>query len=63
MQQNGTRLFYYSRNKMGMKEGKNRRQWSEHRRARVSSTCTQPIQGRWAHGKRDSEGVVWWWEE
>ena len=28
---------------------------------RAPPTCTQPIQGRWAHGQGDSEGVVWWW--
>ena len=32
-------------------------------KARALPTCTQQIQGRWAHSQRDSEGVVWWWGE
>ena len=45
------------------KKTKNRRQWSKHRKAGAPPTYIQPIQGRWAHGKGDLEGVVWWWGE
>ena len=55
-----TELICYGRNGVG---DKNKRQWSKNRRAGAPPTCTQPIQGRWAHGQRDSEGVVWWWGE
>ena len=58
MWQNEIELICYGRNDVA---DKYRRQWSKHRRAEASPTCTQPIQRRWAHGQGDSEGVVWWW--
>ena len=59
-QQNETELICYGRNDVA---DKYRRQWSKHRRVGTLPTCTQPIQGRWAHGQGDSEDVVWWWGE
>ena len=60
MRQNETELICYGRNGVA---DKHRRQWSKHRRAGAPPTCTQPIQGKWAHSQSNSKGVIWWWGE
>ena len=50
------------RNDVGVKEDKRRGQWKSHK-GRSTTYLYLTNTGEVDHWSRDSEGVVWWWEE